>query len=74
MVSKFVIKLNLNVFMYISSNPYYYYYYIIIIISNSILILIIYKMRDTYMVLFVIKVKANHIKITEVMNRERENN
>lgn len=72
MVSKFVIKLNLNVFMYISSNPYYYYY--IIIISNSILILIIYKMRDTYMVLFVIKVKANHIKITEVMNRERESN
>lgn len=72
MVSKFVIKLNLNVFMYISSNPYYYYY--IIIISNSILVLIIYKMRDTYMVLFVIKVKANHIKITEVMNRERESN
>lgn len=67
-----MIKLNLNVFMYVSSNPYYYYY--TIIISNSILILIIYKMRDTYMVLFVIKVKANHIKITELMNIERESN
>lgn len=66
MVSKFVKKLNLNVFTYISSNPYYYY--IIIIISNSILILIIYEMIDTYTVLFVIKVKTKHIKITEVMN------